>query len=132
MVVAPQERDVGVEELGEHAGGPGEDLLAIPRRGRHEPLRHLAHQLVKPSLVQQRALARRQRGGVAEQTPERLGQGAFPAGPGPSLTGHDEGAEDRAISHFDWLDQNAPGDPETTHENEPIGESPPNWFWTRF
>ena len=48
---------------------------------------------------------------MAEQTPERLGQGAFAAGPGASLTGHDEGAEDRAISHFDGLDQNSPGDP---------------------
>ena len=110
VVVAPQERHVRTEELGQHPGRPGQHVVAGPRRRRHEPFRHLAHQLVQAALVEQGALTRGQGDRVAQQAAEGLGQRTLTAGPGPALAGHDEGADDGAVLQGDGLDQDAPGD----------------------
>ena len=108
VVVAPEKGHVGPEELGQHPGRPGQHLLAGARRRRHEPFGHLTDQLVQTPLVQQRALPRGQRHGVAQEPAEGLGEGAFPARPRPPLTGDDEGADDVPVLQLDGLDQDTP------------------------
>jgi len=69
--------------------------------------------------MQQQPFASRERRYVAQQTAEGLGEGTFATGPSASMSRNDQGADDVTVLHHDRIDEDAPFNARTTHENPP-------------